>query len=111
MVAARIATTSSASDGEAVLGWAPKRGQVKLKRLAEGITVLAGQAGGKFDEFVRRYTFSSWWLSIDQFTFLCEHTRDLRKATAPTGGTTFGTGDLMNEIAHYDRMGMLKPKA
>jgi hypothetical protein len=83
----------------------------QLKRLAEGITVLAGQAGGKFDEFVRRYTFSSWWLSIDQFTFLCEHTRNLRKATAPIGGTTFGTGDLMNEIAHYDRMGMLKPKA
>jgi hypothetical protein len=83
----------------------------QLKRLAEGITALAGQAGGKFDDFVQRYIVSSWWLSIDQFTFLCEHTRDLRRATSPVGGVVFCTGDLMNEIAHYDRMGLLKPKA
>ena len=83
----------------------------QLRSVAEGITALAGEAGGKFDDFVHQYIGSSWWLSIDQFTFLCERTRDLRKATSPVGGVIFGTGDLMNEIAHYDRMGFLKPNA
>jgi hypothetical protein len=82
----------------------------QLTSVAEGITALAGQAGGKFDDFVHRYIGSSLWLSIDQFTFLCERTRDLRKATSPVGGVIFGTGDLMNEIAHCDRMGLFKPK-
>jgi hypothetical protein len=35
----------------------------------------------------------------------------LRKAPSPVGGVIFGTGDLMNEIAHCDRMGFFKPKA
>jgi hypothetical protein len=83
----------------------------QLKSLADGITALAKQAGGKFNDFVHRYIGSSWWLSIDQFTFLCERTRDLRKATSPVGGVVFGTGDLMNEIAHCDRMGFFKLKA
>jgi hypothetical protein len=82
----------------------------QLQKVTQGITALAGQANSKFDDFVHRYVFSSWWFSIDQLTFLCEHTRDLRRATSPVGGVIFGTGDLMNEIAHSDRMGLLRAK-
>ena len=80
----------------------------QLQTLARGITSLAGQAGGKFDDFMHRYIHSSWWLSIDHLYFFCERTRDLRNAVSPLGSIVFGTGDLMNEIAHCDRMGLLK---
>jgi hypothetical protein len=82
----------------------------QLNALAEGITLLASRAGGKSDDFVQRYVRSSWWLSIDQLYFLCERTRDLRDALFPLGSVTFSTGDLMNEIAHCDQIGLLKRK-
>ncbi|GEC14642.1 hypothetical protein NWI01_05340 [Nitrobacter winogradskyi] len=81
----------------------------KLRSVVDGITFLAEQDGGKFENFLKRYIGASWWLSIDQFTFLCERTRDLRIASAPVGSLIFGTGDLMSEIAHCARMGLLKP--
>jgi hypothetical protein len=83
----------------------------QLKLVADGITSLAGQAGGKFDEFVHRYIRSSWWLSIDHLYFLCEGATDLQNALSPLGSIIFGTGDIMNEIAQCDRMGLLKRKA
>jgi hypothetical protein len=82
----------------------------QLKKLANGITALGAQAGGKFDDFVHRYIHSSWWLSIDQLYFLCERASNLQSALSPLGSIVFGTGDLMNEIAHCDKMGLLKRK-
>jgi hypothetical protein len=73
----------------------------QLKSVAYGITSLAAQAGGNFNNFVNGYIFSTWWLSVDQLYFLSERASDLREAVSPLGSIIFGTGDLMNEIAHY----------
>jgi hypothetical protein len=81
----------------------------QLKIIADGITALAHQTGIKFDDFFHRYIHSSWWLSIDQLYFLCERARDLN-TLSPLGSMTFGSGDLMNEIANSERMGLLKPR-
>jgi hypothetical protein len=59
---------------------------------------------------VHRYIHSSWWLSIDQLYFLCERASDLENALSPLGSIIFGTGDIMNEIAHCDCVGLLKRK-
>jgi hypothetical protein len=83
----------------------------ELQKIADGITSLAAQAGGKFNDFVHRYIFSTWWLSIDQLYFLCERAGDLRSAVLPLASFVFGTGDPMNEIAHYDRMALPKGKS
>jgi hypothetical protein len=80
----------------------------QLSKLAEGITAMAGQAGETLDKFARHYLRSSWWLAIDQLYFLCERAKDIWSAVSPLGGITFGTGDLMAEIAHCDRIGLLK---
>jgi hypothetical protein len=83
----------------------------QLKSVADGIVSLAAQAGGEFNDFVHRYIHSTWWLSIDQLYFLCERAGDLQDVVSPWGSVIFGTGDLMNEIAHCDRMGLIKRKA
>ena len=83
----------------------------QLKNVADGISSLAAQTGGNFDDFVHRYIHSTFWLSIDQLYFLCERAGDLRDVMSPLGSIIFGTGDLMNEIAHCDRMGLIKRNA
>jgi hypothetical protein len=82
----------------------------QFKIIADGITALAGEAGGTFDAFFSSYIRSSWWLSIDQLYFLCEHLRDLRNSLSSLGGLVFGSGDFMNEIANRERAGILKRK-
>lgn len=101
---ARLTTIDSAHQAEA------DKVNAQLKSVADGVTSLAAQAGGKFEDFVHRYIHSTWWLSIDQLYFLCERANDLREAVSPLGSIIFGTGDLMNEIAHCDRLGLLKRK-
>jgi hypothetical protein len=75
----------------------------QLKSVADGVASLASQADANIDQFVHRFIFSTRWLSIDQLYFLCERASDLRQALSPLGSVVFGTGDLMNEIAHYQR--------
>lgn len=77
-----------------------------LKTFTDGITSLAAQAGGDFNDFVHRYFASSWWFSIDQFMYLCEHAENLGKATAPLGAMVFGTGNLMHELSQQERTGL-----
>jgi hypothetical protein len=102
---ARLAAINPAHQAEA------DKVNAQLKSVADGIVFLAAQTGGTFNDFVHRYINSTWWLSIDQLYFLCERAGDLRDVVSPLGSIIFGTGDLMNEIAHCDRMGLLKRKA
>ncbi|MBO4224719.1 hypothetical protein [Bradyrhizobium neotropicale] len=76
----------------------------ELQKLAEGITALAVQDGGSFDQFVNRFILSTWWLSIDQLYFLCDRAGSLREALTPLRSVTFSTGDIMNEIANYENV-------
>ena len=76
----------------------------QLKSVAHGITLLAARSADNYGTFVNRYTLSTWWLSIDQLYFLCERSSSLPEAVSTLGNITFGSGDLMNEIAHYDHM-------
>jgi hypothetical protein len=76
----------------------------ELQSVAQGITALAGQDGGSFDQFVNRFILSTWWLSIDQLYFLCDRADSLREALTPLRSVTFSTGDIMNEIANYENI-------
>jgi hypothetical protein len=80
----------------------------QLLGLREGVTILAGQAGENLSDFLHSYLHSSWWLGIDQLYFFCERAKDLFSAISPLRSITFGTGDIMTEIAHCDRIGLLK---
>lgn len=82
----------------------------QFKIIADGITALARQAGGTFEDFFSSYIRSSWWLSIDQLYFLCEHARNLPNSLSSIGGFVFGSGDFMNEIANCAQAGILKRK-
>lgn len=76
----------------------------QLKRILEGVTELAGLAGQDMDRYPNRYLLGSWWLSIDQLYFLCSRTESLESALSSIRSITFGTGDLMTEIAYSDRI-------
>lgn len=72
------------------------------------ITEAARHASEPFDRFLRILLHSSWWVSIDQLFFFCRRAPQLWNAISPLGSVTFGTGDIMTEIAHCDRLGILK---
>jgi hypothetical protein len=76
----------------------------ELKCVVDGIASLATQSTESLSTYVNRFALSTWWLSIDQLYFLCDDAGTLRDALSRLGCTNFGTGDLMNEIAHYDRL-------
>lgn len=80
----------------------------ELVDLAAGVVLLAPLAGEDFNRFVRHYVHSTWWFGIDQLFFLCSQAPDLWSAISALGSITFGTGDMMTEIAHCDRIGLLK---
>jgi hypothetical protein len=71
------------------------------------IAEAARHASEPFDRFLRILLHSSWWFSIDQLFFFCGRAPQLWSAISPLS-VTFGTGDIMTEIAHCDRAGILK---
>jgi Nuclease-related domain len=75
--------------------------------LTTGITELARQAGESLDDYVRGYVGGCWFLGIDQLWYLCSKASDLWSAISPMGGLTYGTGDIMTELAYSDRAGIL----
>jgi hypothetical protein len=75
--------------------------------LQDGVNAIIALTGEPLDRFIHRYLPSCWWLSIDQLYFLCRGSADLRAALAPLGSITFGTGDIMTEISHSARIGLL----
>ncbi|MBB4427863.1 hypothetical protein GGD66_006446 [Bradyrhizobium sp. CIR48] len=78
-----------------------------IAALQDGVTAILTLTGEPTDKFLHRYLPSCWWLSIDQLYFLCRRSADLRAALAPLGSITFGTGDIMTEVSHSARMGLL----
>ena len=75
-----------------------------LARIRQGIEKICELSGGPKDRFVRMYLHDCCWLSIDQLFYLCQRSPDLRKALSPLRSMTFGTGDMMTELAAFDRM-------
>ncbi|WP_162826895.1 hypothetical protein [Pseudolabrys taiwanensis] len=78
-----------------------------IAALQGGVNAIISLTGEPLDKFIRRYLPSCWWLSIDQLYFLCRGSADLRAALAPLGSITFGSGDIMTEISHSARVGLL----
>jgi hypothetical protein len=78
-----------------------------IAALRDSVNAIIALTGEPLDKFIHRYLPSCWWLSIDQLYFLCRGSADLRAALAPLGGITFGTGDIMTEISHSARIGLL----
>jgi hypothetical protein len=76
--------------------------------LTGGIERLASLAGEELTDYSPAYAGGCWFLGIDQLRFLCSKSTDLRRALSPMGSITYGTGDIMTELAHADRTGLLK---
>jgi hypothetical protein len=75
-----------------------------LARIQQGIEKICELSGAPKDRFVRMYLQDCCWLSIDQLFYLCRRSPDLREALSPLRSMTFGTGDMMTELAAFDRM-------
>ncbi|WP_143201927.1 hypothetical protein [Bradyrhizobium sp. NAS96.2] len=75
-----------------------------LLRIQQGIDAICELSNGPKERFVRMYLHGCYWLSIDQLYYLCRRSSDLREALSPLRSITFGTGDMMAELAAYDRM-------
>jgi hypothetical protein len=75
-----------------------------LARIQHGIEKICELSQGSKDRFVQMYLRDCCWLSIDQLFYLCRRSPDLREALSPLRSIAFGTGDMMAELAAYDRM-------
>lgn len=75
-----------------------------LSRIQQGIDAICELSNGPKERFVRKYLHDCCWLSIDQLFYLCRRSPDLREALSPLRSIAFGTGDMMAELAAYDRM-------
>jgi hypothetical protein len=74
-----------------------------LARIQHGIEKICELSNGPQDRFLRMYLHDCCWLSIDQLFYLCRRKTDLREALSPLRAISFGTGDIMAELAEYDR--------
>jgi hypothetical protein len=99
---------SSLSPGDPALAVEIEKFNRPFAQLQTRITEAARHAPEPFDRYLHILLHSSWWFSIDQLFFFCGRAPQLWNAIAPLGSVTFGTGDLMTEIAHCDRVGILK---
>jgi hypothetical protein len=75
-----------------------------LSRIQRGIEAICELSNGPKERFLRMYLHNCCWLSIDQLFYLCRRSPDLREALSPLRSIAFGTGDMMAELAAYDRM-------
>ena len=75
-----------------------------LMRIQQQIEKICELSDGSKERFVRVYLHGCYWLSIDQLFYLCRRSPDLWTALSPLRSIAFGTGDMMAELAAYDRM-------
>jgi hypothetical protein len=99
---------SSLSPGDPALTKKVEKFNKPFAQLQSQIAEAARHAPEPFDRFLRILLHSSWWLSIDQLFFFCRRAPQLWNAISPLASVTFGTGDVMTEIAYCDRAGILK---
>ena len=77
-----------------------------IKKLLSNLQQLATLTGLEFWEFLHRYSFGTWWLSIDQLAVLSEKDVDLWNVFRPIRSVIFQTGDIMNEFALAQKLGV-----
>ena len=77
-----------------------------IEKLTRKLTELSSLSELEVGEFIRQFNFDTWWLSIDQLAVLATTGSSLHDILRPIRNVVFETGDLMNEFAHAERMGL-----
>lgn len=76
----------------------------QMSDLKDGVLAISGATKEPWDEFFKQFLHNTWWLSIDQLTYLCSRGKRLKDVLSPLRSIAFGTGDMMAETAAYERM-------
>ena len=76
-----------------------------IKKLLSNLQQLSTLTGFEFWEFLHRYSFGTWWLSVDQLAVLSEKDVSLWNVLRPIRNVIFQTGDMMNEFALAQKLG------
>ena len=79
---------------------------ITVAKLRTNLEALAEIEQCSLGEYLRRFGFGNWWLSLDQLMTLARPNVSLWEMLRPIRHTTFQTGDIMSEFAAWENISL-----